>query len=1037
MSTATKQVFTAFHAAHAPDDDRLIGEFSAKLDFSPTQNRAIDARATKLIKAIRSDSGQMGGVEDFLREYGLSTREGLALMVLAEALLRVPDALTQDRLIEDKLKEGGWSDHEAQGDTWFVSASAWALAMSARVIKPGETPEGVMRGLVKRMGMPTVRTATRQAMRFLGHHFVLGETIEDALGRAAKNEARGFRHSYDMLGEGARTRADAKRYFKSYADAIAAIGKSANKVSAGRKLPDRPGISVKLSALHPRYLATHRAQVLEELVPDVIKLAQMAKSHDLNFTIDAEEVDRLELSLDVIDQTFADPSLAGWDGFGLAIQAYQKRAPQVIEHIAGLCRKHDRRMMVRLVKGAYWDTEIKRAQERGLAGYAVFTRKAATDLSYLACAGQLLGLRDVIYPQFATHNALTVATIVEMAEDRSGFEFQRLHGMGEVVYDSLSQSNDRVPCRIYAPVGGYRDLLAYLVRRLLENGANSSFVAVAGDKSIPVEALLERPDVKLGLGKGQSARNSQIPLPLAIYPDRPNSRGLEFGDRLQLASLVAGMERSAGTVKAGPLAPGLKGGAVQDVRSPSDPARVVGTVQFADPKDVDKAVGIAMQGFKSWSRSDPGQRAAALDRAADLLEDRRDHFMALLSAEAGKTLDDGIAEIREAVDFLRYYAARSRDMFSQMEPMPGPTGEDNRLGWRARGVFVCISPWNFPLAIFLGQITAGLAAGNAVIAKPAEQTPLVAHEAIGLLHEAGVPKDVLLCLPGAGDVGAALTSHPRIGGVAFTGSTETARAINRTLAAKDGPIVPFIAETGGLNAMIVDATALTEQVADDVVMSAFRSAGQRCSALRLLFVQDDVADQMIEMIEGAARELNLGDPSKASTDIGPVIDEAQRQMLADHIATMSKTQKLVYAGDVPNEGLFFAPHIVELRDAAALDREIFGPVLHVVRYKAKKLDAVLDAIDATGFGLTLGVHTRIEATVRKVIDRLDTGNVYVNRNIIGAVVGTQPFGGSGLSGTGFKAGGPHYLMRFAVEQAVSVNTAAAGGNAGLIAMGDG
>jgi len=1037
MTATAAPALTAFHASHAPDDDRLIREFSERLAFTSSQERAIDARATKLIQAIRTDSGQMGGVEDFLREYGLSTREGLALMVLAEALLRVPDALTQDRLIEDKLKEGGWSEHEGHGDTWFVSASAWALGMSARVIKPGETPEGVMRGLVKRMGMPTVRTATRQAMRFLGHHFVLGETIGEALNRAAKNEARGFRHSYDMLGEGARTRADAKRYFKSYADAIAAIGKSADKVAAGRKLPDRPGISVKLSALHPRYLATHREQVLKELVPDLVKLAQMAKAHDLNFTVDAEEVDRLELSLDVIDRAFADPSLAGWEGFGLAIQAYQKRAPQVIDHIAGLCRKHGRRMMVRLVKGAYWDTEIKRAQERGLEGYAVYTRKAATDLSYLACSRQLLDLRDVIYPQFATHNALTVATIVEMAEDRSGFEFQRLHGMGEVVYDSLSKSNDRVPCRIYAPVGGYRDLLAYLVRRLLENGANSSFVAVAGDRNVSIESLLERPDSKLGISRGQSARNSQIPLPLAIYPDRPNSRGVEFGDRFQLASLIEGMGRSAQAVDARPLAPGLKGGAAQEVRSPSDPSRVAGTVRFTDPKDVDTAVNTAMKGFKSWSRTDPGLRAAALDRAADLLEDRRDRFMALLSIEAGKTLDDGIAEIREAVDFLRYYAARSRDMFSQMQPMPGPTGEENRLGWRGRGVFVCISPWNFPLAIFLGQVSAGLAAGNAVIAKPAEQTPLIAHEAICLMHEAGVPKDVLLCLPGEGDVGAALTSHPKIGGVAFTGSTETARAINRALAAKDGPIVPFIAETGGLNAMIVDATALAEQVADDVVMSAFRSAGQRCSALRLLFVQDDVADHMIEMIEGAARELKLGDPSKPSTDVGPVIDEAQREMLAGHIATISKTQKLVYAGETPNEGLFFAPHIVELKDAAALDREIFGPVLHVVRYKAKKIDTVLDAIDATGFGLTLGVHSRIEATVRKVIDRLDTGNVYINRNMIGAVVGTQPFGGSGLSGTGFKAGGPHYLMRFAVEQAVSVNTAAAGGNAGLIAMGDG
>ncbi|MEQ8740416.1 MAG: bifunctional proline dehydrogenase/L-glutamate gamma-semialdehyde dehydrogenase PutA, partial [Hoeflea sp.] len=665
---------TAFHAPHVQDDDRLARKFGQQLRFTSAQNQSIDDRATKLIKAIRSDSGQRGRVDDFLREYGLSTREGLALMVLAEALLRVPDALTQDRLIEDKLKEGGWSDHESHGDTWFVSASAWALGMSARVIKPGETPEGVMRGLVKRMGMPTVRTATRQAMRFLGHHFVLGETIGEALERAAKNETRGYRHSFDMLGEGARTRADAKRYFKSYADAIAAIGKSADKISAGRKLPDRPGISVKLSALHPRYVPTHRDEVLEDLVPDVVRLAQMAKAHDLNFTIDAEEVDRLELSLDVIDRAFADPSLAGWDGFGLAIQAYQKRAPQVIDHIAGLCGKHGRRMMVRLVKGAYWDTEIKRAQERGLEGYAVFTRKAATDLSYLACAQQMLDLRDVIFPQFATHNALTVATIIEMAQDRSGFEFQRLHGMGDAVYNSLSKSNDRVPCRIYAPVGGYRDLLAYLVRRLLENGANSSFVAVAGDKNVPIADLLTRPDAKLGLAAGQSARNSQIPLPLKIYPDRTNSRGSEVGDRLELESLSAGMARSTARVEAGPLAPGLKGGRAQDIASPSDPTNVVGTVRFTDPKDVDKAVESGLKGFRSWSRTDPVRRAEALDKAASMLEERRDRFMALLSAEAGKTLDDGSAEIRDAVEVLRYYAARSREMVGARKQLPGPTG---------------------------------------------------------------------------------------------------------------------------------------------------------------------------------------------------------------------------------------------------------------------------------------------------------------------------------------------------------------------------
>ncbi|MBW3096145.1 bifunctional proline dehydrogenase/L-glutamate gamma-semialdehyde dehydrogenase PutA [Pseudohoeflea coraliihabitans] len=1027
-----------FHAPYAPDDDRLIAELAAQMDFTDSQNAAIDRRATQMIEAIRDGAGSIGGVEDFLREYGLSTREGLALMVLAEALLRVPDAVTQDKLIEDKLREGHWSEHEAHGDTWFVSASAWALGLSARVISPGETPEGVMRGLVKRMGMPTVRTATRQAMRFLGHHFVLGETISEALSRAAKNEARGYRHSFDMLGEGARTRADAQHYFKSYANAIAAIGKAAAKLNSGKALPDRPGISVKLSALHPRYIATHRDEVVDRLVGDVIELAQMAKAHDLNFTIDAEEADRLELSVDVIDRVFADPSLAGWDGFGLAIQAYQKRAPQLIDHVGDLCRRLDRKMMVRLVKGAYWDTEVKRAQERGLDDYPVFTRKPATDLSYLVCARKLLDMRAVLYPQFATHNALTVATILEMAGGAEGYEFQRLHGMGEALYASLMAGKARVACRIYAPVGGYRDLLAYLVRRLLENGANSSFVAVAGDRDIPISDLLVRPADKLGLADGRSARNGYIPLPLEIYGERRNSAGLEFGDRGAVAALLEAMQENTARVDARPLVPGLKSaGPARKLAAPHDPELDLGSVVFARPEDVDAAMATALKGFTNWSRTPVAVRAEALEQAADRLEAERHRFMVLLAREAGKTLDDGLAEVREAVDFLRYYAAQARKMCAGLQILPGPTGEENRLGWRGRGVFACISPWNFPLAIFLGQVSAALAMGNAVIAKPAEQTPLIAHEAVRLLHAAGIPEDALLYLPGEGDVGAALSAHPRIGGIAFIGSTETARAINRTLAAKDGPIVPFIAETGGLNAMIVDGTALPEQVADDVVMSAFRSAGQRCSALRLLYLQEDVADRMLEMIAGAARELKLGDPMQLSTDVGPVIDEEQRTMLAAHVDRMRSRERVIYQGEVPNRGTFFAPTIVELKRPQSLEREIFGPVLHVVRWKAKELDKVLDAIDATGFGLTLGVHTRIEATVRKVVDRLDTGNVYVNRNIIGAVVGTQPFGGSGLSGTGFKAGGPNYLSRFAVEQVVSVNTAASGGNASLIAIGDG
>ncbi len=1026
---------TGFSAPYAGDDDRLIAGFAAELERDAAGNARIDADATRFINAIRDNAGSIGGVEDFLREYGLSTPEGLAMMVLAEALLRVPDAQTQDKLIEDKLKEGNWSAHEAHGDTWFVAASAWALGVTARVIRPGETPESVMHGLIKRLGLPTVRTATRQAMRFLGHHFVLGETISDALSRAEKNESRGYRHSFDMLGEGARTAADAKRYWQSYADAIEAIGAAAGKSA----LPDRMGISVKLSALHPRYHATHRDRVMKELVPDLLALAQRAKAHDLNFTVDAEEADRLELSLDVIDAVFCDESLTGWDGFGLAIQTYQKRAPAVIDHVDALCRRTGRRMMVRLVKGAYWDTEIKLAQERGLDDYPVYTRKAATDVSYMACARKMLAMRERLFPQFATHNALTVASILEMAgDDKGGFEFQRLHGMGEALYEAVTEGNSPVPCRIYAPVGGYRDLLAYLVRRLLENGANSSFVAVAGDTNIPVSDLLVRPLDSLGFKEGNSARHSDIVRPAGIYGDRRNSAGLEFGHRPDLDALTKGMAASRPDVHAKPLLPGSKpSGQALAVRAPAEPKVTVGHVVLAQAGDVELAMAAARAGFERWSRTPVSVRSTALEKAGDLLEENRDAFMTLLSLEAGKTLDDGIAEIREAVDFCRYYAAQAREKFAEPMLMPGPTGEENRYGWRGRGVFACISPWNFPLAIFLGQVTAALASGNAVIAKPAEQTPLIAFEAVRLLHRAGIPEDVLICLPGDGAIGAALTAHPRIDGVAFTGSTQTARAINRSLAAKDGPIVPLIAETGGLNAMVVDATALPEQVADDVVMSAFRSAGQRCSALRLVFLQEDVADRMLEMIEGAARELHLGRPQSPATDVGPIIDEGQRTMLRDHIDSMRKSQTVRFAGSAPEEGTFFAPHIVELDRASALTEEVFGPILHVVRWRAGELGAVLDDIAATGYGLTLGIHSRIEATIDTVVDRLDTGNVYVNRNTIGAVVGTQPFGGSGLSGTGFKAGGPQYLTRFAQEQVVSTNTAAAGGNASLMAIGDG
>jgi RHH-type proline utilization regulon transcriptional repressor/proline dehydrogenase/delta 1-pyrroline-5-carboxylate dehydrogenase len=998
-----------FSALYAPDDRAIAARLIEAGGMGAEPERRIDRTATRLIEAVRANDDPLGGVEDMLREFALSTKEGLALMVLAEALLRVPDAHTADRFIEDRLGQGDFVHHETRSSAFLVNASAWALGMSARVIQPGETPQGTIGRLAKRLGLPAVRAATRQAMRLMGSHFVLGETIEAALERARPDHAPAPRYSFDMLGEGARTAADAARYFNSYASAIEAIGRDAGH----RPLPDRPGISVKLSALHPRYEAVSHTRVMTELVPRLIDLARRAKAHDLNFTVDAEEADRLELSLDVIAAALADDSLGGWDGFGLAIQGYQKRASEVISYVDSLARALDRRLMVRLVKGAYWDTEIKRAQERGLDDYPLFTRKAMTDLNYVACARQLLALRPRIFPQFATHNALTVATLLELTGSSGGFEFQRLHGMGEALYAQLGKDRPEIACRTYAPVGSHRDLLAYLVRRLLENGANSSFVALAGDANIPVATLLRRPaDI---IGTVDRARHPNIALPRDLYlPQRENSRGIELGERAALGELLSAV--AASYAKASHAKP--------------DP------IAELDPQGAARMVTAAQAGFRSWDRTPAARRAAMLERTADLLGQRRAHFIALLQSEGGKTLDDALSEVREASDLCRYYAAQGRKLFGEGEAMPGPTGESNVLRLRGRGVFVAISPWNFPLAIFMGQVAAALMAGNAVIAKPAEQTPMIAAEAVRVLHEAGIPASALHLAQGDGRAGAALAAHPDIAGVVFTGSTEVARSINRTLAAKDGPIVPLIAETGGINAMIVDATALPEQVADDVITSAFRSAGQRCSALRLLFVQDDVADRMIEMISGAARELKIGDARDVSVHVGPVIDAEAKQRLDAHIARMMKQARVHFAGAAP-DGNYVAPHIFELKDAGELTEEIFGPILHVVRYPADGIEAVLWSIARSGYGLTFGIHSRIDDTIEDVIDRLQIGNIYVNRNMIGAVVGVQPFGGHGLSGTGPKAGGPHYLTRFATEQTVTINTAAAGGNAALLSGDEG
>ncbi len=879
-----ERLFSApgFSAPYAPPDEEIAARLLAQAERPAAAEGRIDRLATGLIEAIRRRTGGLGGIEDFLHAYSLSTKEGLALMVLAEALLRVPDAATADRLIEDKLATGDWSSSELKSNALLVSASAWTLGITARIIHPGETPDTILEGLIRRLGLPVVRTATREAMRLLGSHFVLGQTIQEALRRARTQRER---YSFDMLGEGARTAADAGRYLCAYASAIDAIGASAGD----RALPDRPGISVKLSALHPRFEPVSRERVLKELVPNVIELARKARHHDLNFTVDAEEADRLELSLEVFAAALADPSLRGWDGFGLAVQAYQKRAGAVIDWLAESARAQARRLMVRLVKGAYWDSEIKRAQERGLADYPVFTRKAMTDLCYMAGASRLLAARPRLYPQFATHNALTVASVIEDAGGVADYEFQRLHGMGEVLYEMLLAELPQAACRIYAPVGGHRDLLAYLVRRLLENGANSSFVSAAADPSVPIASIIKRP--QSAIGDPRQARHKRIPLPRDLYaPMRRNSAGVEFGERATLMGLLAEIDQTAGATAAAPLIGGVAlAGRARAVRSPIDGA-TIGEVTEGDEAIAAAAMAAAEAGFAHWAGEPIERRAAALERAGDLLEARRGRLIGLMAREGGKTLDDAIAELREAVDFCRYYAAQARLELAP-QPMPGPTGESNVLRYRGRGVFVCISPWNFPLSIFLGQVSAALVAGNSVVAKPAEQTPLIAAEAVRILHEAGVPASALHLVPGDGKVGAALAADPRVAGIAFTGSTEVARLINRDLArtpslsspASGGGlgkgIVPLIAETGGINPMIVDATALPEQVTDDVVASAFRSAGQRCSALRLLCVQDDVAERILEMVAGAARELKLGDPRDPSTHVGPVIDAQAKDRL--------------------------------------------------------------------------------------------------------------------------------------------------------------
>jgi RHH-type proline utilization regulon transcriptional repressor/proline dehydrogenase/delta 1-pyrroline-5-carboxylate dehydrogenase len=1023
------------------DETKAVARILAAAEIPADMRDRIADRARGLVGAVRRERLGKGGIDAFLHEYALSSPEGVALLCLAEALLRIPDTETVDRLIRDKIGEADWGSHLGHSESIFVNASTWALMLTGRLLRAAPTAHDlrtVLRRFVARSGEPVVRQAITAAMDIIGRQFVMGRTIEEALGRASGAERHSYRHSYDMLGEAAHTSADAARYTAAYDGAIAAIGESA----VGRAVGDAPGISIKLSALHPRYEMAQRERVLSELPAILHGLARHACQVGIGLTIDAEEADRLDLSLDLFEALALAPDLAGWDGLGLAVQAYQKRALPVIDWLADLARRSRRRLMVRLVKGAYWDSEIKRTQERGLDGYPVYTRKVATDVSYLACTRRLLACGPIFYPQFATHNAHTVAAVLELAGERRDYEFQRLHGMGETLYGQIvgAEQVDR-SCRVYAPVGSHEDLLPYLVRRLLENGANSSFVNRLVDEVQPIDEIIADPIAQLA--RLPSKPHSRIPLPRDLYsPARRNSRGLDLNHPPALATLRDGLaEALRRPWTAAPIIGGIEQpGPAEPILDPSNRRRRVGTVVVAGPRELEQALKRAQRAAPTWNRTSADQRAAILERAADLYQNRMLELMALIIREGGRTISAALAEVREAVDYLRYYALRGRVDFAAPDRLPGPTGERNEIALHGRGVFACISPWNFPLAIFTGQIAAALAAGNAVVAKPAEQTALVAAAAVRLLHEAGIPGDALHLLPGTGEaVGAALVGDPRIAGIAFTGSTETARRINLDLARRPGPIVPLIAETGGQNAMIVDSSALAEQVVADVLTSAFESAGQRCSSLRLLYLQDDIADRLLEMLVGAMAELVVGDPALIATDVGPVIDAAAREPLEQHAQRMMHEGRLLYQCSLPaltENGTFFPPCAFEISSAKALSGEVFGPILHVVRWRADRLDAVLEQIAATGYGLTLGIQSRIDETARYILARLPVGNSYVNRNMIGAVVGVQPFGGEGLSGTGPKAGGPRYLQRFATERTVSVDTTAAGGNATLLSLQD-
>lgn len=1025
-----------FGDLHLGDEARCIDRLLDAASFTPEVSERISARAAALIRAVRESRRPQLPLDAFLGEYGLDSEEGVLLMCLAEGLLRIPDPATADRLIRDKLSPARWDTHIGRSPSPLVNASTWGLLLTGRLValrqREEATPGRILSRLLARSGEPVIRAALNGAMHLLARQFVMGRSIDEALHRSAEGDAARYRYSYDMLGEAALTRADAANYRDAYATAIVAIGST-----RGGELLARPGISIKLSALHPRFEYSQRKRALPELSGVLADLAALAREQEVPLTVDAEEAHRLELTLEVFGRVLADPWFSGWAGLGLAVQAYQKRAPAVLDWLTGLAEKHRRLIPVRLVKGAYWDYEIKRAQQLGLPGYPVYTRKAHSDIAYLACARQLFAA-DRLFPQFASHNAHTVAAVLETAGGRP-FEFQRLHGMGEALYDSLVRDGTAA-CRVYAPVGSHRELLPYLVRRLLENGANTSFVHRIADPKIPVGTLTTDPAQQVRARRPSS--NRAIPLPEALYgTERRNSRASALDNCRDESALYAAVRAELkNDWRAAPLIDGeASGGQERPVTSPHDRRCRVGWVCEADGETACRASDTAATGAPAWSATPVAERANALRRAAEIMEANYPILIALCVREGGRTVPDALADAREAVDFLRYYAALAeRDLAPR--DLPGPTGEANRLLYEGRGVFACISPWNFPVAIFTGQVAAALAAGNAVVAKPAGATPLVGMQICRWLHQAGVPPTVLHYLPGpSGAVAPVMLAHPQLAGVLFTGSTATARRIQRDLAAREGALIPFIAETGGLNAMVVDSSALPEQVVEDVLRSAFNSAGQRCSALRLLCLQEECADRILELLSGALAELRVGDPLEPDTDVGPVIDEAARDALDRHFQTMKKHQRLVARAALPpgvEQGCYFAPCVFEIEHPGVLREEVFGPILHAVRYRSDELEALVDTINAGGYGLTFGVHSRVDTTARRIAERISAGNVYINRDIIGATVGVQPFGGRGLSGTGPKAGGPDYLRPLVQEKSVTTNTAAVGGNAGLLAGSD-